>query len=75
MIKLTQAERKSIASSARKHVADLGHEGGYGIDDAAILIEQQLDGLGRFDDLPYTEISDYAYGLARYVCPREAREN
>jgi hypothetical protein len=73
-IKLTARERRAIAKATRRHLAAEGYDGGYGIDTARAFIETQVDDLGRFEGVPYTDISDYAQGLARFVCPREARD-
>lgn len=77
-VKLTQPERSDILHAARKFLRDSGHEAGYGIDDAATFIATEIDKLetfGGFGHLEYATISDYAWAAARFVCPREAKEN
>lgn len=72
-ITLTKAERTKIAKDVRRELAAMGHDAGFGIDDATALIETRVEALGRFDALPYTEISDYSLSFARFVCSAEAR--
>lgn len=67
MIKLTQQERKKIAQAVRKAEGQSPD-----LDTARALIETMIDDLGRFDDIPYTEISDYAWSFVRFIFPRLA---
>lgn len=74
-IKLTQAERKTIAKTIRRAMREQGYEAADQtiLDAAAAEIETHVDALGRFSEVPYTEISDYAWSFARQLYPAAAR--
>jgi hypothetical protein len=75
-VKLTQTERKAIAKTTRTAMRQAGYEAADAtiIDAAAGEIEQHVEALGRFDALPYAEISDYAWSFARQLYPIAARD-
>lgn len=75
-VKLTRLERSQIGRAARTYVRKQGYTDltDPGVLDAAMdFISGEVDGLGRFEDVPYTEISDYALAMARFLFPHAAR--
>lgn len=68
-VKLTRKERTAMARRVRREVRDLDG----GMDDATQLIERELFDDQRFEDVPATDISDYAWAFARFLYPHEAR--
>ena len=71
-VKLTQSERDRIGTAARRHVRERGYRDYPDpsvLDAAADFIGTRIDELGRFDDLEYIVISDYAWSFARFLFP------
>lgn len=74
-IKLTQTERQNIAKAVRRAMREQGYEASEQtiLDAAAVEIEGLVEELGRFDSVPYADISDYAHSFARQLYPAAAR--
>lgn len=64
-VKLTRGERQMFADQARAAC--------HGLDDAACYLADAIDATGRFGHLEYIVISDYAWALARFIYPQEAK--
>lgn len=58
----------------RQHVVELAR-GTAGMDEAADVVFTHLLGQARWSHLEATVVSDYAWGVARFAFPREARFN
>lgn len=75
-VKLTQDERNRIGRETRAQVRRDGYRD---LTDTAVLdaavgyIASAIDELGRFDDVAYVVISDYAWSFARFLFPHAAR--
>lgn len=69
-MKLTRAQRRAAEKAGRAEQRDGGT-----IIDVQLAVENHLferEADYGLSDHPATEISDYGWSLARFVCPREA---
>ena len=74
-IKLTRAERTTIGKATRRAMKIAGYSAAEEtiLDAATADLETRIEELGRFDEIAYTEISDYAASFARQLYPSAAR--
>lgn len=74
-VRLLGTERRAIERFVRGKLAREGYAPGFGLDAAADLLASCIDEqCGRFCELPFAKISDYAWQWAAFICAAEAKE-